>query len=478
MPIHSLRKILSRRSLLDDHRDDADTKSVSSAKTSMPSKSRRPKSVSSPTAGNRPTLGAFFNVSKLQQVNIAPRRSKLNRQKQLDVRKNRKSSILASLDRFIDGDRDEGTVVTTETLPAVSDHSAYSSHHIMSPERRSRPVPSKRHDSSQSVGGGEAPPRKERYRRRGSVTKFSLDDQQDGSSREFDDSVSILSIGADSVQSDSVLQNSGSTSTTTPRPRYRRRGSVTKFSLDEQVVKQPKVQKDFDDTSIVSLSSFAGDSVQSDKVLVPPPGRRYRRRNSVTKFSLESTTERAPRKKDTLSSSNSSALPVSSTIGGDSNGSFSSSLGNVSTLCDEDSLGYSSTTMHQSLTSPPRATPPSPDPYGYGQEETDSVSQRPPRKERYRRRGSVTKYSLEQAQDQVKKELLVLQADPTSTSNKKERKDSSTVNKELVVEDSSNHSIPFEELVARFNKRSSTPEASPPPRRYPRKNRLPSQPIS
>jgi hypothetical protein len=465
MPIHSLRERISGRSLhpRSDHRDD-DTKSVSSARTFMSSKSRTPKLVSSPTATNRPTLGAFFNVSK-HQVNIV-QRSKLNRQKERDVRKNRKSSILASLDKFIDGDQDEATDVTTETVP-VSDHSI-SSH--MSLEMRSRPPSAqrkhpKRLDSSQSVGG-EAPPRKERYRRRGSVTKFSLgDDQQEdhgGLSREFDDNASMLSIGADSVQSESVLQNSGSTSTTTPRPRYRRRGSVTKFSLEataEEQVKQPKqpkqpkkVQQDFDDTSsttnVSRSSSCAGDSVQS-----------------ATKFTLEesrTSTQHAP-KKDTLSSSNhSSSLPVS-TIGGD-NGSFST-LGNISALYDEDGLGYGS--MH-SATPPPRATP-SPDAYGYG-EETDSVSQRPPRKERYRRRGSVTKYSLE-AQDQVKKEL---QAGST-LKKKKELEDSSTANKEL--EDSSTHSLQFEELVLARSKRSST-EASRPPR-HPRKNRLvPSQPIS
>jgi hypothetical protein len=456
MPIHNLRERISRRSLdrSADHGDD-DTKSISSVRTSMSSRSRKPKLVS-PTLANRPTLGAFFNVSK-QQDSTALRSEVNHRQKELDVRKNRKSSILASLDRFIDGDRDEATDVTTETVP-ISDHSI-SSH--MSLERRPRPPSAQRkypklHDSSpQSVGGEEVPPRKERYpRRRGSVTKFSIDDQQeDGLSREeFDGSASMLSIGVDSVQSDSVLQqNSGTTST----PRYRRRGSVTKFSFEatqeEEQVKQPKqpmVQKDFDGN--VSLSSFDGDSVQSDNI----PPRRYRRRNSVTKFSLEEpTTEQAPRKKDTLCSSNSS-LPVSSTIGGDHAGSFSSSLGNISGLCDEDGPGgYGST--HRA-TPPPRATL-SPDAYRY-REETDSFSQRPPRKERYRRRGSVTKYSLE-AQDQVKKEL----GQAGSTLKKKELEDSSTtINKEL--EDSSTHSLQFEDLVLVARSKSSTDTLPRPPR--------------
>ena len=484
MSIRNLRERISGRSLdrADQHRGDDDAKSISSARTSMSSKSSRTRlKVVSPTSASRPTLGAFFHVSK-QQVIIAQRTKVNHRQKELSVRKNRKSSILASLDKFIDGDdRDEATYVTTETVP-ISDHSISSQ---MSLERMSRPPPlaqgehpTKRNDSasSQSLSvGGEAPPRKERYRRRGSVTKFSLDDQQeDGSSREFDDSSATKSsIGVDSVQSDtSVLQNSGSSTSTR---RYHRRGSVTKFSLEatqEEQAKQPerrpkllpklpKVQKGFDDND-VSLSSFGGDSVQSDNV---PPGR-FRRRNSVTKFSLESTTEHVP-KKDTLSSSNSS-LPVSSTIGGD-HGSFSSLGTNISALCDEDGLGYGS--MY-STAPPPRTTPSPVDLYGYREEETDSVPQRPPRKERYRRRGSVTKYSLE-AQDLVKKELQA----GSALKKKKELEDSSIVNKEL---DSSTRSLQFEELVARPTSVTKINAEAPsrPPRHPLNKNRLSSQPIS
>jgi aryl carrier-like protein len=295
-----------------------------------------------------------------------------------------------------------------------------------------------------------APQQQQKYRRRGSVTQYSLEPttteekprvKKPKSKKNLDANVSLSSVGVKKPKSKKNFGDNVSLSSVGVKKPKSKKNFDNNVSISSVGVKKPKSKKNFDDN--VSLSSVGVDSVQSDNA----SPRRYRRRGSVTKFSLESTPEQqVPQQKDTLlSSSSNHSLPPVSTIGVDSNGAFS--LDNVSELCyDEDGLGYGS--MH-SAPPCPRATP-SPDPYGYGEETTDSVSQqRPPRKERCPRRGSVTKYSLE-AQDEVKKEL----------------------------EDSSNHSLPAceeEELAAskkkKKKKKSNTDEASRPPR-HPRKNRL------
>ena len=140
--------------------------------------------------------------------------------------------------------------------------------------------------------------------------------------------------------------------------RYRRRNSVTKYSLDQTQSKPPKSEPRKQTISLDSYlgktssheeeeKSFGHGSIQSDSFSHtdgPHRSERYRRRGSVTKYSLDTA--------------------------------------EVKNL-----EGHSSSDKHEHPVNP----------YGYGDDETSNCSsqQQAEHRRNYRRRGSVTKYSLE-----------------------------------------------------------------------------------
>lgn len=171
--------------------------------------------------------------------------------------------------------------------------------------------------SSSATLSSDALPPRQRYSRRGSVTKFSLDqylqkpdtgagrpkgqDKTNRSGLEMDygyndDNASVVSLPP--------LSSSASFSSDAlpTRQRYLRRGSVTKFSLDQYMQKSEtgtaglRGQEEAsrrtgadsgysdDNASIVSMPPLSSSASFSSDAL--PPRQRYLRRGSVTKFSL------------------------------------------------------------------------------------------------------------------------------------------------------------------------------------------------
>ncbi len=248
--------------------------------------------------------------------------------------------------------------------------------------------------SSASFSTDSLPPR-QRYPRRGSVTKFSLDHHLQKHSNDtgalqgdkHKKTKSNVDYGYnddndnDNASVVSMPALSSSASLTTPRQRYLRRGSVTKFSLDHHLQKHSNdtgalqgdnhkktnsdvdygYNDDNDNASVVSMPPLSSSASFSTNPL--PPRQRYLRRGSVTKFSLDHHLQKHSNDTGALQGDNHKKTNSDVDYGyNDDNDNDNASVVSMPPLSS--SAAFSSDSL------PPR--------------------------QRYPRRGSVTKFSLDQ----------------------------------------------------------------------------------
>jgi hypothetical protein len=153
-------------------------------------------------SGGPPSLSSFLSLSEKSRA--FANRGKVRQQRNSTDRESRKSFILSSLDKFADDDETLATDLTTGSHSALQNS-------LNSSMTSTLDVATNHHSCNNNE---EAPHRRSRYPRRGSVTKYSLEADEDNSS-----------VCNSSVQSDAILPPS--------RERICRRGSVTRYSLSE-----------------------------------------------------------------------------------------------------------------------------------------------------------------------------------------------------------------------------------------------------
>ena len=173
---------------------------------------------------------------------------------------------MSSLDKFLDGgdDMTQATEFTTGSQSmlnqSMSSQGMMNSVSSMTIEGSCRSSEDHHHVQPQQLG---------RYRRRGSVTKFSLEEDD-------------ASVGSHSVQCDAVVSASQSFDSSNnedddnlhpppKRERSRRRGSVTKYSLEEQLANMSGHNKNHHHDDEASVGCH---SVKSEIVGRPPRGTR------------------------------------------------------------------------------------------------------------------------------------------------------------------------------------------------------------